>query len=101
LVKHLREKKVLIQRHNSISDIPVLKISNSKTLAEKIEAIVKYLNNRGNAKPRMISTLSNTINALFMKTLSSEELEKLIIELVNKKLITVENTKVHYHLTID
>lgn len=99
LIKHLRNQKVLIQRHAQISDIPLLKISNSKSLGEQTEAIVGYLVSRGNAKPRKVTTLSNTINALFMKALGSEEIDKLINELVRRKLVTIEDTKVHYYLT--
>ena len=99
LIKHLRDKKVLIQRHSQINDIPILKISNSKTLSEKIDAIVIFLTNRGNAKPRKIATLTNAINALFMKTLDADELDKLTKELIRKNLIVIEDGKVHYKLT--
>ncbi len=101
LIKHLRSKKVLIQRHNQIADIPLLKISNSKTLAEKIDSIVSYLISRGNAKPRKVATLKNAINSLFYKTLASEEVEKLIQELVLRKLIAIDDSKVVYKLTAE
>lgn len=99
LIKHLRGKKVLIQRYNQIGDIPALKISTSKTLDEKVQIIVDYLIKRGNAKPRKVETLSNTINSLFMKALTKEELEQLIGKLEKKNLITIEETKVHYKLS--
>lgn len=99
LIKHLRDKKVLIQRYNQIGDIPALKTSTSKSLDEKIQVIVDYLIKRGNAKPRKVETLSNTINSLFLRTLSKEELEVLINKLAQKKLIIIEETKVHYKLS--
>lgn len=98
LIRHLRDKKVLIQRHKQIDDIPALKKANSKTLEEKIEVIRDYLISRGNAKPRKVATLSNTINSLFMKVLSDKELNTLIDKLAQKKLIAIEGTKVHYKL---
>lgn len=98
LIKHLRDKNILIQRHNQISDIPLLKISSSKSLNEKIEIIVDYLISRGNAKPRKITTLSNAINALFMRNLDPEEPEKMIKELIRRNLIVTEDIKVHYNL---
>ena len=100
LIKHLKTQKVLIQRHNQINDIPLLKISNSKSMEEKIDAIVDYLVSRGHAKPRKTSTLSNTINALFKRTLASDELDKLVNELLKRKIISVEETKVHYYLDL-
>ncbi|ESS68365.1 hypothetical protein MGMO_147c00040 [Methyloglobulus morosus KoM1] len=101
LIKHLRERRVLIQRYNQINDIPILKISNSKTLSEKTEEIVRFLINRGNAKPRKLENLSNAINALFMKTLDAEELNNLIKELIRRDLVVIDGSKVHYKLTSD
>lgn len=99
LIKHLRKQKILIQRHNQISDIPLLKKSNLKSLDEKIQVIVDSLSSRGNAKPRKVETLSNAINALFMGSLNSEELDKLTKELVQRNLIAIDDKKVHYKLT--
>lgn len=100
LIKHLKDKKVLIQRYNQISDIPVFKTSLSQTLDEKIQVIVvDYLIKRGNAKPRKVETLSNTINSLFLRALRKEELNVLINKLAQKKLIIIEETKVHYKLS--
>ncbi|KJV07371.1 hypothetical protein VZ94_05270 [Methylocucumis oryzae] len=98
LIKHLRDKKVLIQRYAQVYDIPALKVSNSKTPDEKIQVVVEHLVKRGNAKPRKVETLSNTINSLFMGALSKEELETLINKLAQKKLITIEDKNVHYNL---
>jgi hypothetical protein len=99
LIKHLRDKRVLIQRYSQVGEIPVLKISNSKTFDEKIQVIEDYLIKRGNAKPRKIETLSNTINSLFMRALTKEELGTLISNLAQKKFIIIEEKKVHYKLT--
>jgi hypothetical protein len=98
LVKYLRAKNVLIQRHIQIADIPALKISSSKTSKEKIGIIVNHLEKRGNAKPRKVATLSNTINSLFLTELSEKELKMLINKLVQQNYIKIEATKVHYTL---
>lgn len=100
LIKHLKNRKALIQRHEKISDIPALKISNSKLLAEKAETVTDFLISRGNAKPRKVSTLSNTISTLFSKKIDADEIDKLIKELVRRKVITIEDTKVNYQLTM-
>jgi hypothetical protein len=84
LIKHLKNKKILIQRHNQISEINALKISNSKTIDEKNQVIVDFLIKRGNAKPRKVETLSNAINSLFMRALNKEEL---INKLAQKSLL--------------
>lgn len=98
LVKHLRTKKVLIQRYKRVEDIPALKISTSKTLEEKINCIVNFLERRGNAKPRKVETLTNSINSLFMRALSQKELEGLINYLAQKRFIKIEGMNVHYTL---
>ncbi len=100
LVNHLRNKKVLIRRYDQIDDIPVLKISDSKTIEEKIELIVAYLVKRGNAKPKKVDTLSNSLNSLFMQALSKNELKMLINKLTEKKYITVEESRVNYNLMV-
>jgi hypothetical protein len=48
---------------------------------EKIAAIVKNLEDRGQSRPRKLKTLSNTINTLFTKKLEESELSALIEEL--------------------
>lgn len=98
LVKHLQNKKVLIQRYDNIDDIPALKISLSKNLDEKILLIIDYLNSRDNAKPKKVEALYNTINSLFSRTLNNKELETIINKMREKKLIYIEQTKVRYTL---
>ena len=78
-MKHLRDKKVLINRYANIEEIPAFKQSNCETLSlnDKIALIVDYLIKRGNAKPRKVETLSNTINSICGRTLNKKQLEDL------------------------
>lgn len=96
LIKHLKDKKIFVRRKRTISEIQVLATSSAKSEDEKIDTIVKYLANRGQARPRKVKTLSNTINALFMKTLEEKEIIKLVEVLKKKKYIVVENESVSY-----
>ena len=100
LVKHLRNKKVLINRYANIEEIPAFKQSNCETLSlnDKIALIVDYLIKRGNAKPRKVETLSNTINSICGRTLNKKQLEDLIKTLEKKKFISINDTKVTYTL---
>ena len=70
LIKHLKKKNIFAQREKNLAEIPLLRISNTTSTEEKIDAIIKYLAARGHARPRKVKTLSNTINAIFMKTLA-------------------------------
>ena len=67
LIRHLKTKKIYAQREKDVSEIPLLKISNSKSTSERLDAIVDFLKSRGSAKPRTVTTLSNSINSLLPK----------------------------------
>jgi len=100
LIKHLKEKKALINRYNDIDEVPVLKQSNCETLSinEKINLIVDYLIKRGNAKPRKVETLSNTINSLCARSLNSNQLDAIIKAMAKEKLIVIDGAKIAYKL---
>lgn len=98
LIQHLKERKVFASRSKDVTDIPLLKAANSKTTPEKIEVVLANLRQRGASKPRTLKTLTSTINALFQKQLSEEELDALLKGLQGKGFITVNETKVTYGL---
>jgi hypothetical protein len=98
LVKHLRSKKIKVNRVNDLAEIPILRISNTTDNDEKISAIVKNLAGRGQSRPRKVKTLSNTINSLFTKKLEENELDQIIKNLKNKKYITVNQDNISYNL---
>ena len=96
LIRHLKENKIYSQREKDLSEIPLLRISNATSSAEKISAIVKSLAARGHSRPRKVKTLANTINALFMKTLAESELMSLIEQLSQQQYVMIENDNVSY-----
>ena len=112
LIKHLESKKIRVHRHKAISEIPLPKPAKAKKVsqgskaassaikAENIQKIVEFLIARGNAKPRKLKTLSNSINALFSKSLTENELKALIDELVKRGTVIVSSnqTNVSYKL---
>lgn len=98
LVKHLKSKKIKIQRERDLAEIPVLRLSTATSNDEKVAAIVKNLVGRGQSRPRKIKTLSNTINSLFTENLTEQQLMGLVKELEEKQYIKVANGNVSYHL---
>lgn len=46
LIKHLKTQKILCQRSKSIAEIPLVKISNTKSDQEKVDAIIENLERR-------------------------------------------------------
>lgn len=98
LIKHLKTRKVRIQREKDLAEIPVLRMSTATSDDEKVAAIVKNLAGRGHARPRKVKTLANTINSLFTKKLEEQELMSLISELQKKRYIVVSEGNVSYQL---
>lgn len=96
LITHLKSRKIFACRSKDVTDIPIVKASNSKTPSEKIAVIVADLKRRGASKPRAIKTLTSTINSMFQKQLPEQELQSLLNELKEQGLITVAGTKVSY-----
>lgn len=96
LIEHLKNRKISLSRWRNASDIPVTKAAVKKSPADKLTAIVKKL--RGASKPRTLKTLRSTVNALFQKQLSEEELDALLKQLETKGYVTVDGTKVSYDL---
>ena len=98
LIKHLKSKKIHVQRERDLEEIPVLRMSAATSNDEKISAIVKNLSGRGHARPRKVRTLSNTISSLFTETLSEQQLAALIKELEKRNYIIVSEGNVTYRL---
>ena len=98
LIKHLKARKVRIQREKDLAEIPVLRMSTATSEDEKVAAIVKNLAGRGHSRPRKVKTLANTINTLFTKKLDEAELMSLINELQKEGFIMVSEGNVSYKL---
>ena len=98
LVQHLKSRRIRIQRNKDLGEIPVLQLSKSTSVDEQIAAIVKNLGGRGQSRPRKVKTLQNTINTLFTKKLDPAELNALVKELQQRKLIVVNQGNVSYKL---
>lgn len=98
LIKHLKARKIHIQREKDLAEIPILRMDSAANRDEKIAAIVKNLAGQGPARPRKETTLANAINSWFTKQLEEKELNALIQSLKNKGYITVKDGNVSYNL---
>ncbi len=101
LVKHLRSKKVSAGRVKSIEEIPLVKASNAKSPAERLELVLSKLQQVKAAKPRTVATLRASIASWFGKQLSENEVEGLVRGLATQGYITVSGAKVTYALPGD
>lgn len=98
LIQHLKTKKVLAGRVKAVTDISLVKASNSKTPAERLELVVARLRSFKAAKPRTVATLKSTVASLFQKQLSDQEIESIVQSLVTGKLLSISGTTVSYSL---
>lgn len=98
LIKHLKAKKIRIQREKDLAEIPILRMDAAAPSDDKLSIIVKNLIGRGQSRPRKEKTLTNTINALFTEKLGEKELSALIQSLKSKGYITVNDGNVSYNL---
>ena len=99
LIEHARRKGINIKRSKTIAETPLLRLSNAKTSAEKIDAILRNLKILGPARPRKVRTLTNTINNLFRKELEEPELDRLVRALEKNGHISIDGENVSYHLS--
>ena len=106
LIKHLESKNIRVLRHKAISEIPLPKPAKAKKepargskpagsapQEERLQKIVESLTAQGSKKPRTLKTLSNSINALFSKSLVEDELNALTEELVKRGVVIVSSNK--------
>ena len=98
LIRHLRGLKIKAARQKDLAEIPLLRISNAVGPDEKVKLIVTNLSGRGQSRPRKQTTLANTIDSLFTKSLGEHESLSLIKELEQRKYITINGGNVSYHL---
>lgn len=96
LIKYLKTQNVFCHRSTSIADIPLVKISNYKSIPEKVDAVIDNLSKRKAGKPQTIKTLRSSIKTLFLNQLSDDELDGLIEQLTNRGVIKLADGKVHY-----
>lgn len=98
LIQHLKARKILACRSKDVTEIPIVKAAHSKTSGERLEVVIADLQRRGAAKPRTVKTLSSTINSIFQKQISEQELVDLMASLEKRGVIVTVGTKVSYAL---
>ena len=98
LIQHLKARKILVCRSKDVTEIPIVKADQSKTPSERMEIVIADLQRRGASKPGTVTALNNTINSIFQKQLSDQELAELMTSLEKKGVIITAGTKLSYAL---
>lgn len=98
LIAHLKSLKIPVHRSKDVNEIPIVKVSTSITIDEKILVVIEYLKSRGSAVPKTVKTLTSTIQSVFQKNILESEQESIITALQEQGAIAVVGAKVSYNL---
>ena len=98
LVAHLRAQKVGCER---VTSLAAFQKPRPKSGADKVAVVVEDLTRRGPARPRTLKTLRSTVQALFRKELTDEDLTCLLNQLSARGVFKVANGKLTYCLPIE
>lgn len=96
LIQHLKSKSVFAWRVKSIAEIPLVESSTTKPLPDRLHIALSWLQRMKASKPRTLKTLSSSINSLFQKQLSTEEVASVVEGLASQGHLLVAGTKVTY-----
>ncbi len=84
--------------HVSPLETPLTAKEPSSEFDDRISQVVVDLQRRGSARPRRLSTLKNTINALFKMQLVDSDLHQIVSALANAGHVVISGEKVSYAL---
>jgi hypothetical protein len=98
LIRHLKTKKILCLRSTSIEAIPLVRVMNSKSLPERVAAVIDYLKRRQVGRPRTVKTLGSSIRTQFGGQMADDEVSKTIEALAKQGAIAIDGGKVAYTL---
>ncbi|WP_164101866.1 PIN domain-containing protein [Candidatus Laterigemmans baculatus] len=98
LIQHLKGRNVSVTRSAGVANIQMRNTARSKTIAERVAIVVDNLRQRGTSKPRTVKTLTSTINSLFQKQLTDEELASVVRCMQSLGIVAIEGAKVTYAL---
>lgn len=98
LIRHLKTKKILCLRSTLIEAVPLVRVMNSKSLQERVAAVIDYMKRRQVGRPRTVKTLGSSIRTQFGGQMADDEVSKTIEALAKQGAIAIDGGKVAYTL---
>lgn len=98
LIRHLHARKLHASRSRDIPELPFVRLAQAQTPEARIQLVIDNLRGRGNSRPRKLTSLSNTINAIFLNKLDVPKIQAVIDDLKARSLIRINGDKVSYEL---
>ena len=96
LIKHLQSRGINVERRKGLFEIPWLRLVETDSFSEQVDKVVHNFDLQGKSRPRKVRTVKTTINNLFGKSLTDEQLDALVDGLVERKYIAVEGERIRY-----
>jgi len=98
LIDYSKKRNIRVHRSNELSRIPILRTAIATLVNERVDVLTNNLAKRGSNRPKTTIGLSNTINTLCGKALGASEIQEVIEALQQGGYISIDDTKVTYHL---
>jgi len=100
LLERICAQGIGAHRYSDLSEVTSLgdETGSESRGGDRISVVLSNLRSRGNARPRKRETLANTIQSLFRKSLSAEEVDALMGTLQQQGHISLSGDAVSYHL---
>lgn len=96
LIHHLKSRKVLACRSESIADIPIVKNGGKKSSIERAEVFIARLKECKITKPRTEKTMASAIRAHFQPGVDETEAGLILKAMVAIGFISIEAGKIVY-----
>ena len=98
LIRHLKSQKFCVSRVATIKDLAFLNPLKAQSDQDRVKAVVTNLQTRKASKPARVATLVSTMNSLFQKQLSENQLLALVDQLKKAGYIQTNGEKLTYSL---
>ena len=96
LIAHLKTRKILVGRCESIGELPIIKNANQKFAAEKAEIFVAKLREPKVTRPRTEKTLASALKAHFRDALEEEAIPHVIKAIQATGFLSITAGKITY-----
>lgn len=96
LLQHLKQRKILLTRTETVTDIPVLKAQLKQFANDNLQKVIDHLSRPGATKPATRKALTNTIAMLLQKEPESIEVEALMNRLQSRNFLTINGDAIVY-----
>lgn len=96
MIQHLKERNVRANRSKSVTEIPIVSAATAKDMPDRVSVVIANFRQRGTSRARKVSTLTSTIDAMFHKKLSDEEIAAMIDKSQARRFVTIDGIKLTY-----